>query len=241
MTPTLPDSPCGSDADANFAPSEASAAWRPPRAAAEAGQALLVIALFAVGGLSATAGAPKPGSEALPPMGAEVWTPAAAYPSPAMSDPEPDDATPPDATPAPTPALPRRWLIDGYNFLNVALLGGKPRGAQWWNAAHRGQVLGAVAGYADPEAELIVVFDGQEPAGTREATGSRSGGARIPAVAFAPSADDWVVRELRGCADPSAVGVVTADRRLASRARSKGAQVETPAAFLRRCKAGGPG
>ncbi len=236
MAPTLPDSLSRCDADAQFTPSEASAAWRLPRAAAEAGQALLVIALFAIGGLCVAAGASRPGSAALPLMGTEVWPPAAAYPSPAMSDPEQDDATPPEEAPEPESVLPRRWLIDGYNLLHVALLGGKPRAAQWWNAAHRSQVLTAVASYEDPAAELVVVFDGSEPPeAQQEPDQGTAGRARVPAIHFAPSADDWVVRELRACADPAAVGVVTADRRLAARARSKGAHVEKPAVFLRRC------
>jgi uncharacterized protein YaiI (UPF0178 family) len=54
-------------------------------------------------------------------------------------------------------------------------------------------------------------------------------------VVFAPSADDWILRELREASDPTAIVVVTADRQVADRARHRGARVVSPRAFLERC------
>jgi rRNA-processing protein FCF1 len=54
-------------------------------------------------------------------------------------------------------------------------------------------------------------------------------------VVFAPSADDWLLREVRSAENPSRVVVVTADRSLGDRARHAGASVVSPRDFLARC------
>jgi hypothetical protein len=72
-----------------------------------------------------------------------------------------------------------------------------------------------------------VVFDGPD---AREAPV----GDRLYAV-FAPSADDWLLRRVRSAPAPGELAVVTADRRLAARARHVGAQVVPPHAFLAHC------
>ncbi len=220
-------------------PDEASAAWRAPSAAAEAGQALLVIGLFVVGGLCVAAGPPLPGFGAFPPLEVEVRQPAAAYPLLAMLESKPDPDRERDGAPdaaAGAASLPRRWLIDGFNLLHTALLGGQARGIRWWDELHRRRVVDAVSSYADAGAELIVVFDGRQPDAPHADAAARAAASRPLQLRYAPSADEWVLRELRSCADPAAIGVVTADRRLAARARSKGAQVEAPISFLRRCR-----
>jgi rRNA-processing protein FCF1 len=45
-----------------------------------------------------------------------------------------------------------------------------------------------------------------------------------------------LLREVREAEDPAHLAVVTADRRLAERARQRGARVVAPTAFLARCR-----
>jgi rRNA-processing protein FCF1 len=52
---------------------------------------------------------------------------------------------------------------------------------------------------------------------------------------FAPSADDWLLARVREEDDPTRVVVVTADRKVAGRARQRGARVVSPRDFLERC------
>jgi predicted RNA-binding protein with PIN domain len=209
--------------------------WK--RAAAEAAHALLVILCFVAGGIAAAAGSPEPDFGADSPLRSEAWLPDAPYPGAAVeSDAEPSSEA--DARPAPEVAAPRRWLVDGYNFLHAALLGNAPRNNSWWGEANRARVIDAISRFPDPAPELVVVFDGQrEPEGpASEAASLIAGSGPRCVIRFAPSADEWIVKELRSCPNPAEHAVVTADRRLASRARSKGARVETPTAFLRRCR-----
>jgi hypothetical protein len=60
------------------------------------------------------------------------------------------------------------------------------------------------------------------------------GAGRVRSV-FAPSADEWLLARIRE-RDPAEVALVTADRRLAERARKRGVEVIAPAAFLARCR-----
>ena len=131
----------------------------------------------------------------------------------------------------PPPPNPKRWLVDGFNVLHTGVLRGRQRGT-WWEAEARGQLLERVNGFTDEgddDAELWIVFDGPRPV---ERTPTEGDG---PHVVFAPSADDWVLAEVRGAADPEQVTVVTADRKLADRARHRGARVVSPRSFLARC------
>jgi hypothetical protein len=122
---------------------------------------------------------------------------------------------------------PRVWLVDGYNVLNVGLLAGRGREG-WWTSPFRDELLGRVDGFEEQAAEIWVVFDGASRPEVE-----RSGRAR---PVFAPSADDWLLARIRE-RDPAQVALVTADRRLAARARSRGVEVVAPAAFLARCRA----
>ncbi|HEY5657943.1 MAG TPA: NYN domain-containing protein [Myxococcota bacterium] len=126
-----------------------------------------------------------------------------------------------------TPEGPSVWLVDGFNVIQRALLGGRER-EEWWTARRRAELLERAAGFDDAAAEVWVVFDGTdvEP---QEAVAPR-----LRSV-FAPSADDWLVAKIRAAEDPARIAVVTADRRLAARAQRKGAQVVSPIEFLRRC------
>lgn len=120
----------------------------------------------------------------------------------------------------------RQWLVDGFNVIQVGLLAGRER-EHWWGPTRRRELRERAEQLDDPEAEVLLVFDGSEP-GPSEEGRTRS--------VFAPSADAWILARLGETPDPARVRVVTADRRLAARAHSRGAEVVSPAAFLQRCK-----
>lgn len=124
---------------------------------------------------------------------------------------------------------PAVWLIDGFNVLHAGLLGGRDR-SKWWTESKRRELLDRVERFEDIEAELWIVFDGRRPA-------PESGEAVRPRCVFAPSADTWLVERVRQAADPAGLAVVTADRQVGGRVRSRGAQVVSPRDFLARCPA----
>ena len=136
-----------------------------------------------------------------------------------------DDAS----TPADT--QPTLWLVDGFNVLHVVLLHGESRKA-WWQSKGRERVVELARAFDAADAEVVVVFDGSQPPpeGEPESTAG-------PRVIFAAPADDWVLTAVRTAPDPARVAVVTADRRLAARARHRGAQVVAPGVFAARCRA----
>ncbi len=136
------------------------------------------------------------------------------------------------ATPAQHPAQhsaqnrPSVWLVDGFNVLHAGLLGGDR--SEWWTESRRQELLDRASGFEDTDAEVWIVFDGRHDAPeSREAVG--------PRCLFAPSADAWLVDRVREATDPSELAIVTADRQVAGRARSRGAQVVSPRDFLARC------
>ena len=136
-------------------------------------------------------------------------------------------ATPaPDAY-APAEMAPELWIVDGFNVLCAGILGGRDRSA-FWTGPGRRELLQRAARFEDPDARVVVVFDGTSGPAEPDPGG--------PEAVFAPSADEWILAALRG---PGAarVTVVTGDRRLAGRARHRGAQVVGPRAFLARCPA----
>jgi predicted RNA-binding protein with PIN domain len=121
---------------------------------------------------------------------------------------------------------PTIWLVDGYNVLHAAVLGGKDR-SQWWTGSRRRELLERVSGF-DADAEVWIVFDGPDDSGAdAEPPG--------PRCVFAASADDWLVDRVRRAEDPTAIAVVTADRQVAGRARGRGARIVSPKDFLARC------
>ena len=132
-----------------------------------------------------------------------------------------------------TPAEPRPtlWLVDGFNVLHVVLLHGESRKA-WWQSRGRERVVELARSFDAPDAEVVVVFDGSQPPPADQA-----GDATQPRVIFAAPADDWLLTAVRSAPDPARVAVVTADRRLAARARHRGAQVVAPGIFAQRCRA----
>lgn len=137
----------------------------------------------------------------------------------------------PPAVAPPEQAEPRVWLVDGYNVLCAGVLG-VPDRQRWWAEPNRRQLLELVERFDSGEAELWVVFDGD-----RSPEPSSPG--RVHVV-FAAPADDWLLAEVRGRAERGGDGValVTADRRLAERARQRGARVVAPRDFVRRCLGG---
>jgi hypothetical protein len=112
--------------------------------------------------------------------------------------------------------------------VQAGLLGGRDR-EDWWAAPRRAELLERVAGFDDPAADVWVVFDG--PSTHVEAIGGSPNTRRV----FTPCADEWLVARVRTSADPERLTVVTADRRLAGRARHRGARVVSPREFLNRC------
>jgi len=132
------------------------------------------------------------------------------------------------AYPAPmgTEEAPRIWLVDGYNVVCSGLLGGRAR-AGWWQEEHRAELLERLQRFDDPAVEIWVVFDG-------DSGDSSSAQGRVRAV-FTPSADTWLVEQVRARGTDAPVAVVTADRSVADRARHRGARIVTPRALLGRC------
>ena len=150
------------------------------------------------------------------------------YPRGAMN--EPQDAQqgqPQDAQPEPGAA--RLWLVDGFNVLHAAVLKGRDRKG-WWRGPARARVLELAGGLPDADAEIVVVFDGDDPHEPPELP------PRVRQV-FAPSADDWLVRRVKAVPPGAPVIVVTADRALAARARHHGAEIVSPQRFADRCRA----
>ena len=150
--------------------------------------------------------------------------PATPYNPPAMSRQDTMSQQDDDAQPAGETV----WLVDGFNVLHAGLPNGEDRG-EWWRAEAREQLVERAAGFDEAGAEVWVVFDGRRPA--PEAEGAR------PRVHFAPSADTWLLERVRAAEDPDQVVVVTRDRRLADRAKRRGARVVGPTEFLSRCPA----
>ena len=118
------------------------------------------------------------------------------------------------------------WLVDGYNVVCSGLLGGRER-AGWWQEAHRAELLDRLEHFDDPAVEFWVVFDGD-----RDDDHSALG--RVRAI-FTPSADAWLVEQVKKQPPELPATVVTADRRVADRARHRGARIVTPRGLLERC------
>ena len=171
-------------------------------------ETLAVVAVFAGGGFAWAAG--------------EEWFShaPAAYPRSGVENPK---------------GVPSIWLLDGFNVLHAGLLGGRDRG-EWWTEPRRSELLARAGRFDDPRAEVWVVFDGPRPEPESEAGGNGGGCGRARRV-FAASADAWLLAQVRDATRPGRIAVVTADRKLADRARHRGAQVFSPREFLERCTA----
>lgn len=131
----------------------------------------------------------------------------------------------------------RTLLVDGFNVLHTVLLAGE-RDSIWWGRAAREKLLARVCAWPDARDEIWVAFDGSQPAWSVMAVpAARAAGGRGPMVhsVFVESADDWIVRRARRAPAPSRAIVVSADRKVAGRARSAGCEVWSPWAFIAGC------
>jgi predicted RNA-binding protein with PIN domain len=126
------------------------------------------------------------------------------------------------------PDEPSIWLLDGFNVLHAGPLGGRDR-SEWWTAPRRDELLEIAARFDDRAAEVWVVFDGPREVADADDDGG-------PRPVFAASADDWLLARVRSAEDPSRIAVVTSDRKVADRARHRGARVYAPRDFLTRCE-----
>jgi len=119
--------------------------------------------------------------------------------------------------------------VDGYNVIQVVLLGGEDRDG-WWRAPARQKLIDRARELPPERGRIWLVFDGSDPAAPVD---EASPG---PHLVFAPSADEWIARRVRATA-PHTTVVVTADRRLAGRCRHAGARVVAPSEFIAACRA----
>jgi hypothetical protein len=130
-------------------------------------------------------------------------------------------------------------LVDGFNVLHAVLLG-KEREDGWWRRASRERLLRRVSRWQDGPDEIWVAFDGTQPAWSMWAETllipetSASNSTTVHSV-FVESADDWIVRRARRSPAPDRTVVVSADHKVAGRARSAGCEIWTPWAFISRC------
>ena len=158
----------------------------------------------------------------------------------AASVPNPPAESASSAVASSDPSTVRRViLVDAFNVLHAVLLG-KERALGWWRREERERLLRRISLWQSGPDEIWVAFDGAQPAWSvwaepivRPAT-SASPGPIVHSV-FVESADDWIVRRARRAARPDQTVVVSADRKVAGRARSAGCEVWTPWAFISRC------
>lgn len=132
-------------------------------------------------------------------------------------------------------------LVDGFNVLHAVLLG-KDRDSGWWKRTPREQLLERVSGWQGGPDDIWVAFDGNQPAMSvwpeeRVLPEERPGTRPMVHSLFVESADDWIVRRARRTDRPDRVVVVSADRKVAGRARSAGCEVWSPWIFVGGCKA----
>lgn len=139
----------------------------------------------------------------------------------------------------------RTLLVDGFNVLHTVLLAGA-RDSLWWGRAARDRLLERVALWPESGDAIWVAFDGAQPAWSVLAVEIIGPGPERPARGpivhslFVESADDWIVRRARRAEVPERTVVVSADRKVAGRARSAGCLVWSPWTFIAGCGAGKP-
>jgi predicted RNA-binding protein with PIN domain len=142
-----------------------------------------------------------------------------------------------------SPSAPRTILVDGFNVLHAVLLG-HDRGSGWWRREHRERLLERLCQWQEGPDQIWVAFDGTRPAESIWAEpiaivrpGHAKGEKKAPTIhsVFVESADDWIVRRARKSGEPARMIVVSADRKVAGRARSAGCEIMTPWDFMGRC------
>lgn len=124
-------------------------------------------------------------------------------------------------------------IIDGFNVLHAGILLGRDR-AGWWQEAAQRRLVERVEQFVDlRDVEIWIVFD-RHPSKEGRAVNVASTDSRI-LVKYAPSADDWIVEQVRTLAGQRTVTVVTADRPLRERVRRTGVALRSPLQFLADC------
>jgi predicted RNA-binding protein with PIN domain len=125
-------------------------------------------------------------------------------------------------------------IIDGFNVLHAGVLVGRDR-AGWWKEAAQRRLVERVEQFSDSAyGEIWIVFDRRTDK-PEEAVDVASTDARIQ-VHYAPSADEWIVAQVRTLSQQRAVTVVTSDRPLRDRVRHAGGGLCSPLQFLAACK-----
>lgn len=130
-------------------------------------------------------------------------------------------------------------LVDGFNVLHTVVLG-RDRAAGWWKREPRERLLRRIATWTEGPDALWVAFDGTRESWSTwaepvaDTMAAAAAGAHVHSV-YVESADDWIVRRARRSPWPDRTVVVSADHKVAGRARSAGCAIWTPWAFMARC------
>lgn len=120
----------------------------------------------------------------------------------------------------------RRLLIDAMNVIGS-------RADRWWNDPDRAvrEMTAALDDFAATSGETVVVVLDKDPGGLPEVDHAEV----VVARRKGRNAADYEIEQLvAGAEDPSALTVVTSDKRLVERVRSLGAKVTGAGAFRRR-------
>jgi predicted RNA-binding protein with PIN domain len=125
-------------------------------------------------------------------------------------------------------------IIDGFNVLHAGVLMGRNR-AEWWKETAQRRLVDRVEQFPhDNEPELWIVFD-RRPGKEGQVSDVTSADPRIH-IAYAPSADDWIVAQVTDRAEQQTITVVTGDRPLRERVRRVGGRLLSPLQFLAACQ-----
>lgn len=125
-------------------------------------------------------------------------------------------------------------IVDGFNVLHAGVLSGRDR-AEWWKETAQRRLVNRVEQFSDvDDAEVWIIFDRRTDQEGR-ATNVVSSDPRI-SIAYAPSADDWIVEQVAKRASSRRITVVTGDRPLRERVRRAGGSPLSPLQFLTACQ-----
>jgi len=124
-------------------------------------------------------------------------------------------------------------IIDGFNVLHSGVLIGRNR-AGWWQEPAQRRLVERVEQFPNPsDLEIWIVFDRRpDKDGQAVNVSSKDGHIRVH---YAPSADDWIVEQVRMLIGQRTITVVTADRPLRDRVRHVGGTLLSPRQFLADC------
>ncbi len=125
-------------------------------------------------------------------------------------------------------------IIDGFNVLHAGVLVGRDR-AEWWKETAQRRLVSRVEQFPhEQETELWIVFD-RRANKEGHVSDVTSADPRIR-IAYAPSADDWIVAQVSELAHQRTTTVVTGDRPLRERVRRVGGSLLSPLQFLAVCQ-----